>query len=151
MKITEHFYLHEFLASEMAARLGQEVKPTPQEILNITRLCRELLEPLRVKLGRGIVITSGLRPLWLNLAIGGSATSAHMHGLAADIKVMGMKPEIFCRWLQQNAEAEDWHFDQCILEFGQWTHLSIADKPRMEYLTAKKSGNATVYERGIVA
>jgi hypothetical protein len=97
-----------------------------------------------------MVITSGLRPLWLNLQIGGSTNSAHLHGLAADVKVVGMRPDTFCRWIQQNAEAEDWKFDQCIKEFDAWTHLSVADKPRMQYLTAKKDHDKTIYVPGIV-
>lgn len=150
MKLTEHFFLHEFLQSETAARLGQEIVPTPQELANITRLCVTLLEPIRRRLGRTVVITSGLRPLWLNLAIGGSPKSAHMDGLAADIKVAGMSPAVFCRWIQQNADAEDWPIDQCIMEFGQWTHLSVRDKPRMQFLTAKKLGSIVSYLPGII-
>lgn len=151
MQLTKDFYLEEFLVSETAARKGEKIVPTPEEILSITRLCKTLLQPIRTKLNRPMVITSGLRPLWLNLEIGGSTNSAHIKGLAADIRVVGMSPEVFCRWVQQNAEAEDWHFDQCILEFGQWTHLSIAEVPRMQYLTAKSVKGSTVYLPGLVA
>lgn len=149
MKLTEHFFLHEFLSSETAARLGEEIVATPEEVENITKLCKTLLEPIRVLLGRPIVILSGLRPLWLNLAVGGSVNSAHMKGFAADIKVVGMSPEVFCRWIQQRMDAEDWPIDQCILEFGQWTHLSIGEKHRMQFLTAKRVGKSTVYSNGI--
>lgn len=150
MKLSEHFSLEELLFSETAERLGQPVVAEPRIIENLTRLCTTLLEPIRVKLQRPMVVISGYRPLWLNLQVGGSATSAHMEGLAADIRVVGMSPATFCRWLQQNAEAEDWAFDQCILEFGRWTHLGLGAKPRMQYLTAKKDQGKTVYLPGIV-
>lgn len=152
-QITPHFALHEFLASETAARMGKLIVPTEQEIQNIELLCHSLLEPVRVMLGKPIVLLSGLRPPWLNMAVRGSRNSAHMHGLAADLKVVGMRPAEFARWLQANYEAEDWPIDQCILEFppNGWVHLSTAaSKPRKQFLTAIKVGTQTEYTRGIV-
>ena len=150
-QLSDHFWLHEFTASETAARLGREIQPTDAQLANLKFLCQKLLEPVRVKLARPIVITSGLRPDWLNQAIGGSKNSAHMNGLAADIKVVGMRPAVFANWLQNNAAAEGWPIDQCILEFGQWTHLSTAPKPRHQWLTATRSADTVIYETGIVA
>lgn len=141
-QLTPHFSLHEFLASETAARMGREIIPTPDQLKNITRLCETLLEPIRVKLGRSMVITSGLRPPWLNVMIGGSLKSAHMDGLAADVKIVGMSPQVFSRWVKSN----DFGLDQCIEEFGQWTHLSIAPAPRNQFLVAKHVSGSTVYE-----
>lgn len=142
MILTRHFSLHEFLSSETAARMGREVTPTPDQVKNITRLCETLLEPIRVKLGQPMVITSGLRPAWLNVLIGGSPKSAHMDGLAADVKVVGMSPQAFCRWVRNNGFS----VDQCIEEFGQWSHLSIAPAPRNQYLTARHENGQTKYE-----
>ncbi len=141
-QLSPHFSLHEFLSSETAARMGREVVPSPDELKNLARLCETLLEPIRVKLARPMVITSGLRPAWLNVAIGGSPKSAHMDGLAADVKIVGMSPATFCRWVRDNGFT----VDQCIEEFGQWSHLSIAPAPRNQYLTAKHVGGQTVYE-----
>ncbi len=129
--------------------MGRTIEPSSIELANITKLCTTLLEPIRVKLGRSIVITSGLRPPWLNAAVGGSGVSAHMKGLAADIKIVGMTPAVFSKWVQNNAVAEAWPVDQCILEFDSWTHLSIADAPRGQYLTATKQGGTTVYREGV--
>lgn len=150
-QLSTHFTLQEFLSSETAARMGREIIP-PQEVLtNLQRLCQQVLEPIRVKLGKPIIITSGYRPDWLNVAIGGSRTSAHMTGNAADIKIVGMKPLDFSRWVQQNAPMEGWPIDQCIQEFGQWTHIGTATAPRSQYLTAKKDAGDTLYLQGIHA
>jgi zinc D-Ala-D-Ala carboxypeptidase len=149
IRLSEHFWLREFLSSETAARMGREIEPTDAVLANLQRLCQQVLQPIRTKLGRSLVITSGYRPGWLNATIGGSATSAHMGGHAADIKVVGMEPYTFCRWVQQHAAAEGWPIDQCIQEFGQWTHIGTAVAPRNEYLTAKKIGGKTIYLRGI--
>ena len=149
-QLSENFTVAEFTYSETAARLGKEIVPTIQELVNMKRLCTRLLQPVRALLGKTTIVTSGLRPIWLNLAIGGSTKSAHIDGLAADLRVVGMTPAQFARWLQMNAEAEDWPIDQCILEFGRWVHLSTGDKPRMQFLTAKSVNGRTVYLNGIV-
>ena len=74
MKLSEHFELVEFLVSETAARQGIANEPTPEVIDNLRRLCESVLEPLRVKIGRPVVITSGYRSPALNRAVGGSPT-----------------------------------------------------------------------------
>jgi zinc D-Ala-D-Ala carboxypeptidase len=150
-QLSTHFILREFLSSEMAARMGREIVPPPDVLTNLQRLCQQVLEPIRVKLGKPIVITSGYRPDWLNVAIGGSRTSAHMSGNAADIKIVGMKPLEFCRWVQQHSPVEGWPIDQCIQEFGHWTHIGTATAPRLQYLTARKDGRDTLYIQGIHA
>jgi len=147
--LSAHFNLREFVSSQTAARLGREIIPPPDVLANLHRLCQQLLEPIRVKLARPIIITSGYRPKWLNQAIGGSLTSAHMTGNAADVKVVGMSPWTFCRWVQQHAPGEGWPIDQCIQEFGQWTHLGTALAPRGQYLTAKHVDGRTTYLQGI--
>lgn len=149
MQLSAHFWLHEFTSSQTAARMGRQIVPSPDVLANLQRLCQQVLEPIRVKLGRPIVITSGYRPDWLNHAIGGSKTSAHQIGNAADIKIVGMSPPTFCRWVQQHAPDEGWPIDQCIQEFGQWTHIGTAVAPRRQYLTAKSVDGRTVYSEGI--
>lgn len=146
--LTAHFSLHEFLYSETATRLGREIEAPPHVAQNLQRLCSTVLEPARVALGYPMVITSGYRPDWLNAAIGGSRTSAHMDGRAADVKVVGMSPLDFCRWTQARA----WPFDQLIME-GTWTHIGIApagSMPRGQVLTAVfQKGGGVTYRPGL--
>jgi hypothetical protein len=149
VNLSEHFWLHEFTSSETAARLGREIVPTSEQLKQLTRLCVEVLEPIRVRLNRPIVITSGLRPFWLNEAIGGSKTSAHMYGRAADVKAVGMSAATFAGWIKRN--ADDLPIDQVICEFGQWVHIGIADKPRGQYMTARNVNGKTEYIEGIHA
>lgn len=58
--------------------------------INLTILVQVILDPLRAHLGRPVRITSGYRSAAVNARIGGSKTSAHMSGEAADIKVDGL-------------------------------------------------------------
>lgn len=152
MNLSVHFELDEFLVSQTAARLGRIVEPTESDIRNLRRLCETVLEPLREDLRRPILISSGLRPLWLNMAIGGSKTSAHMDGRATDFNVPGMKPLEVCRRVGELGLP----VDQCIHEFPPhgWTHLGIAragETPRNQYLTARVTNGRTVYEIGVNA
>lgn len=150
MHLSDHFTLEEFTRSQAAARLGREIVPTHAEVENIKALCVTILEPIRSRLGRAIVVTSGLRPEWLNVAIGGARKSAHMTGRAADIQAVGMTPTVFARWIRNQGLP----LDKCILEFpdssgGGWVHVQIAEgdnKPRNEYLLAKSVAGSTVYE-----
>ena len=147
MQLSEHFELAEFLVSETAARRGIANEPTPEIIENLRRLCQLVLEPLRVKLARPVVITSGYRSPALNRAIGGSPTSHHMQGRAADLIVPGITPLAVC----QAASQLKLPCVQIIHEFGRWTHLSVAiSNERTQLLTAKLSQGKTVYEPRLV-
>lgn len=147
MQLSEHFELAEFLVSETAARRGIANEPTPEIIENLRRLCQLVLEPLRVKLARPVVITSGYRSLALNRAVGGSPTSHHMQGRAADLIVPGITPLAVC----QAASQLKLPCVQIIHEFGRWTHLSVAiSNERTQLLTAKLNQGKTVYEPGLV-
>ena len=147
MQLSEHFELAEFLVSETAARRGIANEPTPEINENLRRLCQLVLEPLRVKLARPVVITSGYRSPALNRAIGGSPTSHHMQGRAADLIVPGMTPLLVC----QAAHQLKLPCVQIIHDFGRWTHLAVAiSNEHTPLLTAKLNQGKTVYETGLV-
>lgn len=139
IKLSENFYLDEFTRSQTAARLGQviEVEPGSEVFGNLQHLCETVLQPVRDALGVAVHITSGYRPEWLNLAVRGSDTSAHVKGLAADFVVGGMTPLEVCR--QIVAIPEPVPFAQLIYEFGVWVHISapaLDDEPARDALTA---------------
>lgn len=146
-QLSPHFALREFLYSETAERRGLAIIPDEDIVANLRRLCTDLLEPIRVQIGMPLVINSGYRPLWLNELIGGSKTSAHRFGCAADIRVVGMTPLQFCRWIV----ARPFVFDQCIYE-GTWTHLGIRwddAPPRGQVLTARFDSAGVHYSVGL--
>ncbi|TSA10851.1 MAG: peptidase M15A, partial [Comamonadaceae bacterium] len=68
MKLSEHFYLDEFLVSETAARRGIANQPADEVVARLRLLCQSVLEPLRAQLACPVVITSGYRSRELNLA-----------------------------------------------------------------------------------
>jgi len=147
--ISKNFSLSEFTYSQTAARAGHPLVPPDKAREYLIQLVRTTLQPIRDLLGCPMMITSGYRDDWLNHKIGGSATSQHMKGQAADFVVVGMTPFEVCTMI----EASDIRYDQLISEFGRWTHISNVPGPaiRQVALTAKSSDGTTVYYNGIVA
>lgn len=149
IRLSEHFWLSEFTRSDYAARNGLEIIPTELETENLRRLCTTVLEPVRLELAVPMFITSGLRPVWLNKAIGGSSTSDHMQGCAADFIAYGMSPRRVC----ERIVKMDLPFKQLILEFDQWTHVSVPVLRLMagqQVLTARRNNGKAEYLVGIV-
>lgn len=123
-RLTEHFSLKEMIQSGTAIRLNIDNSPSAEAIDNLQLLCTNVLEPLRRRFGV-IRVTSGYRSLELNKAVGGSRTSQHMKGQAADIHVssfeMGRKMMDFL--------CDNVTFDQALLEHSaksgsRWLHVS---------------------------
>ena len=84
--LSENFKLEELTRNGQ----GIENKPDARAVVNLTILAQHFLQPIREAVGKPVIITSGYRCRKLNTAVGGSKTSAHMRGEAADFKVAGM-------------------------------------------------------------
>ena len=153
MKFPPHFSLQEFTRSQTAARLEINNLPNEEQHNNLIRTAW-FLESLRAKIrlqhpGAYIAISSGLRVEKLNLIIGGSKTSAHMKGLAADIHCNKLNPLELAEFIRDNMADEG--YDQVIHEFGRWVHLGLCNGlPRYEELTALKENGKTVYKKGLM-
>ena len=139
MKLSNSFNLIEFTSSETASRRGIDNTPSIAVIENLRLLCENVLQPLRDKYGKSINITSGYRSPKLNKAIGGSSTSQHCYGQAADIQVD--KKDYLKVW----EILKTLPFDQIIWEFGNegaadWIHVSfVQGKNRGQKLKAVKN------------
>ena len=89
-----NFKYKEFIKSDAAIRLNIDNTPTEQEWKSIEDLAINVLQPIREKFGR-IHITSGFRSKQLNKAIGGSTSSNHCNGEAADIEPLENNVTLF--------------------------------------------------------
>jgi zinc D-Ala-D-Ala carboxypeptidase len=90
IRLGQFFTVAEFARSTAATRLGVDNTPPSAVQANLVRLVARVLDPLRVAVGREVDVTSGYRSPAVNREVRGSATSQHMIGEAADIKVDGM-------------------------------------------------------------
>lgn len=82
-RLTANFMLSEYYVSD---RFPELVRPAPREIVPNIRRHAKLLQRVRDEVGYPLVITSGWRSRKLNSKLGGSATSQHRVGDAADFK-----------------------------------------------------------------
>jgi hypothetical protein len=154
MKLSPNFTLHEMTKSETALRLGLSNEPGEAEIQNLTTLCEKVLQPVRDHFARGVKVNSGFRHPDVNKAVGGSTTSDHCKGFAADIEIPGVPNAELAQWIADNIE-----FRQLILEFytpgipdSGWVHVSYnPDDLKKQVLTATKQNGKTVYLPGLVA
>lgn len=147
VKLSRSFELRELLVSDTAARKRISNLPDASQLLSLARLCQYVLQPVRDHFGKAVVVTSGLRVPRLNRAIGGSRTSQHCYGEAADFTVSGESEITVAKWI-----AAHLSFDQLILEFPPygWVHCSYGSRARRQVLTAKKGRlGRTVYIPGI--
>lgn len=148
MALSPHFILGEMLVSQTGARLGLRNVPRPEHVEALRLLCVNVLEPVRVHYGQPVLVSSGYRSPAVNRAVGGSRTSQHTKGEAADFTVRGVPNIDVCRWLHRYR-----NYDQLIYEFGAagWVHVSwSATRMRNMELTAKRKGGRVVYLPGIV-
>lgn len=86
IQLSKNFYLHEFTKSNTADKYKISNEPNQYQIDNLKYLCQKCIQPARDHFKVPIRITSGFRSPSLNLAIGGSPSSFHCYGMAADIK-----------------------------------------------------------------
>jgi zinc D-Ala-D-Ala carboxypeptidase len=142
--LSPHFTLDEMIASQTASRMGLNNMPDATGMNNLKRLCNDCLEKIRDLLGgKPILISSGYRGPEVNKAVGGSTTSAHMVGLAADFTCPGFgSPEAICKFL--NSRMASLGIDQLIWEYDSWVHVGLRDgEPRNMALTIDNSGTRT--------
>ena len=153
MNLTQNFTLHEMTKSETALRHGMANEPTESEIGNLTLLCEKVLQPVRDYYGMGVKVNSGYRHPLVNAKVGGSTTSDHCKGFAADIEIPGIANGQLAEWIQDNLE-----FTQLILEFytpgvpdSGWVHVSYnPENLKKQVLTATRENGKTVYLPGLV-
>lgn len=128
MKIGIYFNLNELTDTNT----GLINNPNKDEIENLKLLVKNVLDPARKLLNSPIYVTSGYRSPLVNRKVGGSKTSQHMKGEAADIKCKD-NAELF-KLIKDNL-----NFDQLIWEYGNniqpnWIHVSFSDKNRNQIL-----------------
>ena len=107
-KIGQHFKVREF-----ACKDGSQVVFVDENLVSI-------LDILRNKIGKPVIITSGYRtPEW-NTKCGGAKYSYHMRGMAADIRVNGISAKELANKLNEIVP------DKCgIIVYKSWVHFDV--------------------------
>ena len=153
-QLTTNFSLHELTKSETALRMGLDNTPGPVETEYLKILAERVLQPIRDHFQKGVKVNSGYRSPDSNAAVGGSRTSDHCKGQAADIEIPGVPNAELAQWIMDNLD-----YTQLILEFytpgipdSGWVHVSYnPDNLKKQELTAMKVAGKTQYVPGLVA
>lgn len=117
-----YFSIGELCRSNVADLKGIPNHPNTYQKMNMEKLIRNVLDPLRFKFGKPIYVNSGFRCATLNELIGGTRNSQHMDGKAADITSGNKKDNKVIFELAQSMGLE---FDQLINENQfSWIHIS---------------------------
>lgn len=154
MQLTSNFSLKELTVSDTATRLGLDNTPNETVTANLKTLAEKILQPVRDHYGKSVKVNSGYRAPEVNAAVGGSKTSDHCKGQAADIEITGVANGDLAKYI-----AENFKFTQVILEFytqgvpdSGWVHVSYdSNDLKCQTLTAVKQNGKTVYLPGLQA
>ena len=151
--LTKNFSYPEMIKSSTAHRLGISNDATREHVINLVNLCNFILQPVRNQFGP-IRVNSGYRSPVLNKAVGGSKTSQHCNGEAADFESSRISNPVLATWVAKNLD-----FDQLILEFydgkdphSGWVHCSykMDGSNRGNTLTALRVNGKTQYKKGLL-
>ena len=115
-----NFKISELVSSDTANRLKINNMPDLNSLDCMLELICDCLQPIRDKLGKPMIITSGFRCYQLNKAIGGAVNSQHTKGQSVDFHVNGMSISDVIKFITNSGVP----FDQLINEHNQWVHIS---------------------------
>ena len=136
--LTKNFDLSEFIDSQTAARQRIDNTP-PVEVFKALTITAQGMEQVRAYLGnKPILISSGYRSPALNAAVRGSQGSQHLLGQAVDFTCpgFGTPAQVMAALVESDIQ-----FDQCLLEFGRWIHISFSDRNRRQALVIDSQGS----------
>lgn len=115
-----NFSISELCHSDNAINAGIDNTPSIKEVDNLLNLIFYCLQPIRDKLGKPMIITSGYRNQKVNFLAGGAINSNHLTGCAADFHVQGMTiQQVIDFILKLNIE-----FDELGNEYNKWVHIA---------------------------
>ena len=144
----KHFTFNEFEDSDKARELGIDNRLPELAEAHIVELVDILLDPLREAWGGPLTVSSGYRCPELNRAVGGSETSAHLAGWAADLVPASEDPrgvQGLVDFAVELLTATGLPFDQLIDERSggsRWLHLGIRN------LKGEQRRQVKVYDNG---
>ena len=137
MMLSPNFALSEFTESQTAARLGLDNDP-PAELYETLKATARCMEDVRDLLGgKPVLVSSAYRSPEVNKAIGGSANSQHMRGEAVDFTCPKFGNP---RSIVEHISKSPLLWDQLILEFDRWVHISFSSRNRRQTLIIDRNG-----------
>lgn len=125
-----YFTVNELCCSTSHPSLVEIPEEGSVEYSNLVNLIENLLDPIRTALGQPITVSSGYRTTALNKAVGGSKTSNHVTGCAADchstdnVKIIEALLSLNIPFDENIAEGAVFNKDGT-LSSCKWVHLAL--------------------------
>lgn len=123
---SKYFTSEEMTYSSTAKIRKIDNTPTEEHVANLKELM-VVLDSIREGWGSPVHVNSGYRCEKLNAAVGGSKTSVHKIGFAADLYPWNNKFAAFVEYMKEWAKTHD--FDQLLIETnshgGRWLHIGL--------------------------
>ena len=138
MMLSRYFSLSEMTTSNYALRHGLDNTPDKAMVLKLTDTAKKM-DKVRSLLGVPVIVLSGYRSALVNMGVGSKSTSQHLKGEAVDFKTHKYNP----REIVQKIIDSEIEFDQLILEYDAWVHISfkyLAKDNRKQVLIIDKKG-----------
>jgi Peptidase M15 len=137
VNLTSNFTLEELTFSQTAERTGLSNVPARGILNNLINTAENMELVRNVLEGKPIIISSAYRSPEVNAAIGGSKQSQHMEGRAVDFTCPRYgTPDHIVRAIRNSLID----YDQLILEFNSWVHISFAEYNRKQALIIDRNG-----------
>lgn len=114
-----NFTISELIHSDTANRLKINNMPDINSLDCMLDLICDCLQPIRDKIKKPMIITSGYRCPALNKAVNGVSNSQHLKGQAVDFHINGMSIKDTIEFIVKTGVP----FDQLIDE-RSWVHIS---------------------------
>lgn len=130
--MSKYFTLKEMCASDTARKYGIDNTPSISVINHLNELMN-FLDDLREAWGSAVIVTSGYRSHYLNAKVGGSPTSVHKRGWAADLVPKNGKMKEFKKFVVEWIKDKKW--DQLLLEknkTSEWVHIGLYSNSRQQ-------------------
>lgn len=131
-QLSQHFSYYEMTRSDTADRLKIDNTPNDEQLANLIHACDRMEKVREFFRNKSIRVSSGFRCKELNRAVGGSINSDHVKGHAIDFNVNGLSPKGAFKLL---AKEQPFDWDQLILEYNRWIHISFAPRMRGQVFT----------------
>lgn len=118
-----NFSISELVKSDIAKKNNIENIPSLAQSDNILNLIFYVLQPIRNKINKKIIVTSGFRSPKVNFFCGGAINSNHLSGCAADIIPDGRNFREIYDYVVNNLD-----YDECFIETNskgiKWLHVA---------------------------
>ena len=115
-----NFTISELIKSDTAIKNNINNMPDINSLDNLLDLIFYCLQPIRDKIKKPMIITSGFRSNLVNKLVKGVSNSQHLKGQAADFIINGMTPT----QIIEKIKTYNIDFDQLINEYDRWVHVS---------------------------